>query len=72
MSFPITKTSVGSTWVLALAVALWIAIETASVAMWAVAVFIALMPAVMMMVMANTPAKSMAEVIRDVEAGRSL
>jgi hypothetical protein len=35
-------------------------------------VIIALMPAIMMLVMANAPAKSMAEIIRDVEAQRPL
>jgi hypothetical protein len=71
MSFPISKASVGFTWIVALATALGIAIWTASLAGWAAVVFIALMPAVMMMIMANAPAKSMAEIIRDVESGGS-
>jgi hypothetical protein len=70
--FSVTKASVGFTWVLALGAALWIAIATASIAGWAVVVFIAVMPALMMMIMANTPTKSMAEIIRDVEDGRRL
>ena len=72
MSFPINKASVGFTWIVALVAAVGIAIWTASLAGWAAVVIIAVMPAVMMMVMANAPAKSMAEIIRDVEAGRSL
>jgi hypothetical protein len=71
MSFPITTASIGFTWVLTLAAAVGIAIWTSSLAGWAVVVMIALIPAVMMMVMANAPAKSMAEIIRDVEAGPS-
>jgi hypothetical protein len=72
MSFHITKASIGVTWMLALAVALGSAMVTASLAGWAVVVIIAVMPAVTMMVMANAPAKSMAEIIREVEAGRSV
>ena len=72
MSFPVVKASVGFTWILALVAALGIAMWTGSLAGWAAVVIIALMPAVMMMIMANAPAKSMAEIIRDVEAGRSM
>jgi hypothetical protein len=72
MSFPITKASVGFTWVLALVAALGIAMWTGSLAGWAAVVIIALIPAMMMMIMANAPTKSMAEIIRDVEAGRSM
>ena len=68
----ITKASVGLTWVVALVAALAIAIWTSSLSGWAAVVIIALMPAIMMMVMANAPAKSMAEIIRDVEAQRPL
>ena len=68
----ITKTSVGLTWVVALLAALAIAIWTSSLPGWAAVVIIALMPAIMMLVMANAPAKSMAEIIRDVEAQRPL
>ena len=69
MSFPMTKASIGLSWGLMLATALWIALATASLAAWAVVAFIALLPPVMVMVMANTPARSVAEIIRDVEAG---
>ena len=70
MSARITKASVGFTWVLALVAALAIAISTSSLSGWAAVVIIAIMPAVMMLVLANAPAKSMAEIIRDVEAER--
>jgi hypothetical protein len=70
MSFHITKASIGVTWMLALAAALGIAMGTASFVGWAAVVIIAVMPAVTMMVMANAPTRSMAEIIRDVEAGR--
>ena len=72
MSARITKASVGFTCVLALVAALATAIWTSSLAGWAAVVIIALMPAIMMLVMANAPAKSMAEIIRDVEAQRPL
>jgi hypothetical protein len=65
------KTPLKITWVLALSVAAWVALTTAAIAAWAVVVFIAVMPLVLEMVMANTPATSMAEIIRDVESGRS-
>jgi hypothetical protein len=68
----ITKASVGVTWVVSLVAALAIAISTSSLPGWAAVVIIALMPAIMMMVMGNAPAKSMAEIIRDVEAQRPL
>jgi hypothetical protein len=68
----ITKASVGIVWVVALVAALGIAIWTSSLSGWAAVVIIALMPAIMMMVMRNAPAKSMAEIIRDVEAQRPL
>jgi uncharacterized membrane protein len=67
----VTKTSLKVTWVMAIAASLWLALASASPAAWAVVVFITVMPAVLMMVMANTPAKSMAEIIRDVESGRT-
>lgn len=70
LMFASTKTSLGVTWVLALSAAVWVALASASLAAWAAVVCIALMPAVVAMVMANTPAKSMAEIIRDVESGR--
>lgn len=71
MSVQITKWSVGLTWMLALAAAIWVAVVTRSMAGWAAVVFIALLPAVMMMIMGNTPSKSMAQIIRDVDAGQS-
>lgn len=72
MSLRTLKSSMGLTWVLALAMALWMAMGTASLVAWAAVVFIGLMPAVMTMILANTPTKTMAEIIRDVDAGRSL
>jgi hypothetical protein len=69
MSLSITKTAVGVMWLVALAFAGWTAIQTGSLPVWAVVVFIAVMPAVALMVMGNAPAKSMAEIIRDVERG---
>ncbi len=69
--FTSTKMPLKVTWVLALCVAAWVALTTAALAAWAVVVFIAVMPLVLVMVMANTPAKSMAEIIRDVESGPS-
>jgi len=72
MSASLATSSMGLTWVLTLAMALWLAMGTASLAAWAAVAFIGVMPAVMMMVLANTPAKTMAEIIRDVDAGRSL
>jgi hypothetical protein len=60
----------GLTWVLALAATLWMALGTASVAAWTAVAFIGLVPPVVAMILANTPATTMAAVIRDVEAGR--
>jgi hypothetical protein len=69
MPLSITKTTLGVIWLVALALALWAALQTGFLPVWAAVVFIAVMPAVMVMVMANAPAKSMAEIIRDVERG---
>jgi hypothetical protein len=72
MSFLFTKTGLGVTWLFALAAAVWMAIGTASVAAWLAVIFLAGLPVVTLMVDAQTPAKSVAEIIRDAEAGRAL
>jgi hypothetical protein len=72
MTLPTARPSPGVTWVLALASALWMAIATRSLLAWAAVAFVSLVPVVMTMVTAQAPAKSVAEIIRDAETGRSL
>jgi hypothetical protein len=49
-------------------VAVGAALKTMSVVVWVASAFVALLPALMFMVFAHTPAKAVAEVIRDAEA----
>ena len=55
-------------WALVIIGLLRIALSTASSVAWVAAAFLAVMPALMLMVLAHTPAKTIAEIIRDVEA----
>ena len=71
MIVPVTRSSAALTWIVALASALWMALALRSPVAWAAVMFISVVPAVVMMVMAHTPAKSVAEIIRDAEAGRA-
>jgi hypothetical protein len=48
------------------------AIATRSLLAWAAVAFVSLVPVAVMMVMAQAPAKSVAEIIREAETGRSL
>jgi hypothetical protein len=56
------------TWGLVIVGLLRIALSTASSVAWAACAILAVMPALMLMVLAHTPAKTIAEIIRDVEA----
>lgn len=72
MSSYLNKWSFAATWLLALTVALSMAAGTISLAAWVSLALIGLMPPVMLIVFFNTPERTTAEIIRDVEAGRSL
>jgi hypothetical protein len=69
MSASLITSSIG-VWAITVAAALAVAAATGSVTAWAVALFLALLPVMQRVMAGQTPAKSMAEVIRDVEAGR--
>jgi hypothetical protein len=60
--------SIVLSWGLTIVGLLRIALSTASSVAWAACAILAVMPALMLMVLAHTPVKTIAEVIRDVEA----
>jgi hypothetical protein len=60
--------SIVLTWGLAMVGLLGLALSTASSIAWVACAILAVMPALMSMVLAHTPAKTIAEIIRDVEA----
>jgi hypothetical protein len=67
----LNKWSLIAAWLLALTVALSVAAGTISLAAWVGLALIGLMPPVMLIMFFNTPERTTAEIIRDVEAGRS-
>jgi hypothetical protein len=70
MSHHITKSSITTAWLIALAGILWIASGTSSsVALLAIAA-IGLAPLLILMALARRPEQTTAESIRDVTAGR--
>ena len=60
--------SVVLSWAVVLVTLLWTALKTGSVVAWTVCAIVSVLPALMLMVLAHTPAKTVAEIIRDVEA----
>lgn len=67
----ITQGCLLATWLLALTVVLSMAAGTISLAAWVGLALIGLMPPAMLTLLANTPERTTADVIRDVGAGRS-
>ena len=61
----VTGPVLGAAWALTLVVLLWIALTTTSLAAWVAWALAVVMPALAMMVLAQTPAKTIAEIIRD-------
>jgi hypothetical protein len=57
------------TWGLMLGLLAWIALSTTSFVAWTCCALLLVMPALLLMVAAHTPAKTVAEIIRDAEAG---
>lgn len=72
MTSSTTTVTFGGAYLCALGVAVWNTVGANSPVMWAVCAAMCLMPPLMLMVMAQTPAKTVAEIIRDVETERSL
>ena len=66
-----TKTSISATWLLALTIALWAAAGRTSVLGWLALAFIGIMPILVLMWLSQEPAKTTAQIIRDVDAGRA-
>ena len=66
----LTRTSFTVTWFCTVAIAIWIAAATGVLLAWIVVGFVVLMPALLLTVMAQTPAKTVAEIIHDAEVGR--
>jgi hypothetical protein len=64
----VTAHPVVLTWLVLLVATLWIALRTGSPVVWAACVLVTAMAALMLMVLAHSPAKTIAEIIRDVEA----
>ena len=56
-------------WLALLAAALWLAAATTSLLAWLALALVGLMPPLTWMVLSRTPARRVAEVIRDVENG---
>lgn len=55
-------------WLVALTATVSVALKTMSVIVWGASALVALLPALTLMVLAHTPAKTVAEIIRDAEA----
>lgn len=72
MSSSTTSLTLGVGYFLALGVTLWNTVGAASPIMWGVTAMVGLMPPLVMMVMAQSPAKTVAQIIRDVEVEGSL
>jgi hypothetical protein len=60
-----------SSWLAGSSTLLWIATRTGWVIAWLAFVLISLMPALMLMVLAQTPGRSAARLLHDEESGRS-
>lgn len=71
MSSYLNKWSLTATWLLALTVVLSMAAGTISLAAWIGLALVGLMPPTTLILLFNRPERTTAEVIRDVEAGRS-
>jgi hypothetical protein len=72
MSSSTTSLTLATGYFLALGVTLWNTVGAASPIMWGVTALVGLMPPFALMVMAQSPAKTVAQIIRDVEVERSL
>jgi hypothetical protein len=72
MSVATAKLTFGTVYVCAIGVTVWNAVSAQSPVMWAVFAAMCLLPPLMLMVMAQSPQKTVAEIIRDAEVGRSL
>lgn len=59
--------TVGLLWMLVLAATLLTAAETGSLIVWSAGALVALLPALTLMVLAQSPAKTVAEIILDAE-----
>ena len=70
MSHTVSSATLIAVWLVLLAAALWVAAATTSLLAWFALALIGLMPPLTWMVLSRTPARSVAEVIRDVESGR--
>ena len=70
MFHTISSSTLIAFWLTVLAASLWVAASTTSMVAWFALAFIGLMPPLMWMVLSRTPARTVAEVIRDVESGR--
>lgn len=57
----------GLLWMLVLAATLLTAVETGSLIVWSAGALVALLPALTLMVLAQSPAKTVAEIILDAE-----
>jgi hypothetical protein len=68
----LNKWSLSATWLLVLTVVLSIAAGTISLAAWIGLALIGLMPPAMLIVLSRAPEPTTSEVIRGVEAGRSI
>lgn len=72
MSSYLNKWSLTATWLLALTIVLSMAAGTISLVAWIGLALVGLMPPATLILLSSTPERTTAEVIRDVEAGRSL
>jgi len=71
MSSYLNKWSLTATWLLALTVVLFMAAGAISLVAWIGLALIGLMPPATLILLSSGPERTIAEVIRDVDAGRS-
>ena len=71
MSSYVNEWSLTATWLLALTVLLSMAAETISLVAWIGLALVGLMPPATLILLSSGPERSTADVIRDVDAGRS-
>ena len=71
MSFSLAEVSLTAVWLVALTVSFGVATGTASVVAWLTLAFVGLMPPLVLMVLAHSPARTIAAIIHDLETSTS-